>query len=390
MPLKIVKIEMGLVRIPLITPFKTALRTVEHVEDILLRLTAESGEAGYGEAPPTKAITGETLESIQAALTEKILPAMMEAQNRTSKDEADRLETLLRAVQNACGGNSSAKAAADMALFDLAAREAGEPLYRFLAKWQRMHGDSLRTTLLTDLTISVNPVPQMAEDARIAVRRGFRDIKIKVGKEGEHDLERIAAIREAVGSQIGIRVDANQGWTPEEAVRILTAAEERGLGLAFVEQPVGGGDLAGMAYVKAHTHTMVVADESMFHPEDAQAVFERQAADLVNIKLMKAGGLYEACRIAAIARSFGKKCMIGCMLESKIAVSAAAHFAAASEVVTAIDLDGPSLCAADPYAGGPLFDGPRIVMNETAGLGIEDVDASYMDGWRDVTPWIAS
>ncbi|MDO4286078.1 MAG: dipeptide epimerase [Eubacteriales bacterium] len=387
--MKIAKIEMGIVRIPLITPFKTALRTVEEVEDVIVRITSANGETGYGEAPPTKAITGETLESIQETIAGKIAPAL-----RSMKEGEP--EDFLKKIQSCCAGNSSAKAAMDIAVYDLAAREAGVPLYRYLAprsdpqQERRQFGipgsqsAGERREIFTDLTISVNPVPQMVEDAKIAVKRGFTEIKIKVGKEGEKDLERIRAIREAVGETVGIRVDANQGWTPQAAVKILTRAEKMGLQLSFVEQPVKAEDLEGMAYVKAHTHTMVVADESCFHPSDAQDVFAKDAADMVNIKLMKAGGLYEANKIAEIARSYGRNCMIGCMLESKIAVSAAAHFTAAQDVVTAVDLDGPSLCAEDPYIGGPRFEGAAIRMNETPGLGIIGIKEAYLSDWQEL------
>ncbi len=415
--MKIAKIEMGIVRVPLITPFKTALRTVDSVEDVLLKVTAESGEVGFGEAPPTKAITGETLETITETLQKKIAPAML------AMPESEP-EAFLKKIQACCAGNSSAKAAMDIAIYDLAAREAGVPLYRYLlpkvseaaarrklgvpagpAKPQKAqaaeassYGKSNGTAaasvsgadkwesaeIYTDLTISVNPVPEMVKDAKIAVERGFKDIKIKVGKEGEKDLERIRAIRDAVGTQIGIRVDANQGWTPQEAVQILQKAEKQKLGISIVEQPVKAEDLEGMAFIKANVQTPVVADESCFHPEDAAEIFKKDAADMVNIKLMKAGGLYEAGRIAAIAEGAGRQCMIGCMLESKVAVSAAAHFAAAHAVVTVVDLDGPSLCAEDPYVGGPSFEGACIRMNETPGLGIVGVKDGYVESWQSI------
>lgn len=412
--MKIEKIEMGIVRIPLITPFKTALRTVDSVEDVLLKVTAESGEVGFGEAPPTKAITGETLESITETLQKKIAPSML------AMPESEP-EEFLKKIQDCCAGNSSAKAAMDIAIYDLAAREAGMPLYRYLlpevneaasrrqigvpakkeihrnmqaatdtSSYGKSNGASALSLedkwesaeIYTDLTISVNPVPEMVKDAKIAVERGFKDIKIKVGKEGEKDLERIRAIRDAVGSQIGIRVDANQGWTPQEAVQILQRAEKQKLGISIVEQPVKADDLEGMAYIKANVQTPVVADESCFHPEDAAEIFKKDAADMVNIKLMKAGGLYEAGRIASIAEGADRQCMIGCMLESKVAVSAAAHFAAAHEVVTVVDLDGPSLCAEDPYIGGPSFEGACIRMNETPGLGIIGVKDGYVESWQ--------
>ena len=366
--MKIQDITIGLVKIPLRTPFKTALRTVECVEDIVIKITAEDGETGYGEAPPTKAITGETLSSIANALGTYLIPAV---KGMDLKEPA----VILQKIQNCIPGNSSAKAAMDMAVYDLTAKHTEIPLCILLNK-----STNLKKPLMTDLTISVNPVEQMVLDAKEAVARGFQSLKIKVGKEGIKDLERIHEIRAAIGDQVGIRVDANQGWTPQQAVAILQQAQDMKLNLEFVEQPVKAADISGMAYIKANTQIPIVADESAFHPEDAERIFYENAADMVNIKLMKAGGIYEALKIAEIAGRYGKKCMIGCMLESKIAVSAAAHFAAAmGDVVTAVDLDGPSLCAVDPYIGGPAFQDPYIYMNETQGIGITGIEQNYYE-----------
>ena len=372
--MRIVSYEMGIVRIPLHTPFKTALRTVERVEDVVVKLTADDGTVGFGEAPPTKAITGEDLESIQRAIRECIVPAL-----RALPEDAD-VRAVLTCIQECCAGNMSAKAAVDIAVHDLAARQAHLPLYRYLMRVYGIGGEEpSRPVLHTDLTISVNAVSQMQEDARIALRRGFRSVKIKVGREGEKDLERIRAIRDAVGDDAAILVDANQGWTAKEALSVLQRAQELGLNLSLVEQPVPAADLAGMAAVTAGTTYPVAADESCFHPEDARRIFEMGAADLVNIKLMKCGGLMEAQKIADYARSAGKHCMVGCMLESGIAVGAAAHFAAAQgDLVTVTDLDGPMLCAENPYAGGTVFDGPEIRLNRSPGLGIERIDPSHL------------
>lgn len=374
--MRIVSYEMGIVRIPLHTPFKTALRTVERVEDVVVRLTAADGTVGFGEAPPTKAITGEDLESIQKAIRESIVPAL-----RALPADAD-VRAFLTCIQESCAGNTSAKAALDIAVHDLAARKAHLPLYRYLKEEYGIHDVPARV-LYTDLTISVNPAAQMQEDARIAMQRGFRSVKIKVGREGEKDLERIRAIRDVVGDDAAILVDANQGWTAQEALSVLHRAEDLDLHLSLVEQPVPAADLSGMAAVTAGTRYPVAADESCFHPEDARRIFEMGAADLVNIKLMKCGGLMEAQKIADYARSAGKHCMVGCMLESGIAVGAAAHFAAAQgDLVTVTDLDGPMLCSENPYVGGTDFDGPVITLNGTPGLGITQVLEAYLPKWE--------
>lgn len=353
--MKIAKIECGEVRIPLVTPFKTALRTVDCVNDLVVRITTDDGQVGFGEAPPTAVITGDTLGSIRHAIEAFIAPSLIGM-------EIDNLDGIMRRLHSCILKNTSAKAAVDMAVYDLYAKSCGKPLYRVLG--------GCRTEFETDLTISVNSVEEMVADSLRAVEQGFHILKIKVGKEGIKDVARIEAIRQAVGPDVRIRVDANQGWNAKDSIRIIRAMEDKGLDIDLVEQPVKAHDFAGMQFVTANVSTPILADESVFSPEDAIRLIEGRAADLINIKLMKTGGIYEALKICAIAESLGVECMIGCMLESKIAVSAAAHLAAAKGVITRADLDGPSLCRIDPYEGGPLYEGSRIVMNETPGLGI--------------------
>ena len=256
-----------------------------------------------------------------------------------------------------------------MAVYDLYAQRFGAPLYRLLGGY--------RDTVETDITISVNPVPQMIEDSLEAVRQGYRILKIKVGKEGLADVARIAGIREAVGGDVRLRVDANQGWTAKEAVRIITAMEDKGLDIDLVEQPVPAHDLDGMRMVTRAAATPILADESVFSPGDAADIIRTHAADLINIKLMKTGGIWQALKICTLAEMYGVECMIGCMLESKLAVSAAAHLAAAKRVITRADLDGPSLCRIDPYTGGPVYENGIIRMTDAPGIGITGVPAEF-------------
>lgn len=358
--MKIVKIETAKVNIPLVTPFKTALRTVDSVNDIVVRITTDDGQTGFGEAPPTAVITGDTHGSILSAIEEFIAPAIVGM-------EIENLDGIMKKLHGCILKNSSAKAAVDMAVYDLFAKSCGKPLYKILGGG--------RGEIETDLTISVNGVEEMVVDSLKAVSQGFRILKIKVGKESKKDVERIQAIRQAVGPDIKLRIDANQGWSAKEAVKIIRTLEEMGIGMDLVEQPVNAHDFEGMKFVTSQVYTPILADESVFSPEDAIRIIRERAADLINIKLMKTGGIHEALKICAIAESFGMECMIGCMLESKIAVSAAAHLAAGRGIITRADLDGPSLCREDPYIGGPVFDGPKIVMNEDSGMGISRVAA---------------
>ena len=356
--MKITDIQVGRIRLPLRHPFKTALRTVEAVDDIAVRVLTDDGAVGYGEAPPTAVITGDTEGSILCAIRDYIRPALLGM-------DVENLEAVMEKLNGCLVHNTTPKAAVDMALYDLWAKAQGKPLYQLLG--------GARQSIQTDLTISVNPVDEMVADSLEAVAQGFGILKIKVGKEGLADVERVADIRQAVGPDIKLRVDANQGWTAQQSVSIIRAMEDRGLGIELVEQPVPAHDLAGLKQVTQAVDTPILADEAVFSHYDAQRLIQEGAADLINIKLMKTGGIWNALKICRMAAEHGIECMIGCMLESRLSVAAAAHLAAGQAIITRADLDGPSLCAVDPYTGGPVFGGPRILMSGDPGVGVDNV-----------------
>ncbi len=358
--MKILNIRTVEVNIPLITPFKTALRTVNSVNDILVCIETDEGE-GYGEAPPTAVITGDTKGSIKCAVEEFIAPCIIGMEIT----DLDSIDEIMKAVNASIVKNTSAKAAVDMALYDLCGKRNKQPLYRLLG--------GNKKEIETDVTISVNPIDEMVRDSIRAVEDGFRILKVKVGKEGLKDVARIEAIRKAVGKDIKIRVDANQGWDRQQSIRIIKTMEDIGLDIDLVEQPVKAHAFEDLYYITKNVNTKILADEAVFSPEDAERLIRYHAADYINIKLMKTGGINEALKICRMCEKGNVECMIGCMLESKISVSAAAHLAASQAVITMADLDGPCLCSEDPYEGGPVFDGPRIIMPEEYGIGIVNV-----------------
>jgi o-succinylbenzoate synthase len=357
--MKITDVRLGMLRVPLKAPFKTALRTVDQVADVVVCLHTDTGHVGYGGAPATAAITGDTHESIVAAIERSIVPQIV-------GQEIAQLERLVQSVQSALDGNTNAKAAVEIALYDLYGQLHDAPLFQVLG------GGIPRLT--TDITISLNDVDVMIADALRAIERGFESLKIKVGKEIEVDIERIKAIHAAVGDRAQLRIDANQGWSATQAVEALQALERADITLEFLEQPVKAADLDGLRFVTERVATPIMADESAFGPAQVIELIRLGAADLINIKLMKAGGISNALRIADIAQVHGVECMIGCMLESSISVAAAAHVAAArADVITKIDLDGPSLCAFDPVDGGVRFDDATISLSDRPGLGIQAI-----------------
>lgn len=357
--MKITHISLGHLRVPLKTPFKTALRTVEAIDDIIVTLHTDTGHVGYGEAPATAVITGDTHGSIIEAIRHFIGPRLI------GQDVAD-LNHAVRLIQTALERNTSAKAAVEIALYDLWGQLHGAPLYRMLGGGEPV--------ITTDITISVDHIDKMVADSLVAIERGFTSLKVKVGKDIGLDVERVKAIYAAVEDRALLRLDANQGWSAKQAVHAMHALEDAGIRLELLEQPVKARDLKGLKYVTERIHTPVMADESVFGPQEVLDLVRMRAADIINIKLMKTGGLSGAILTADLAALYGVDCMIGCMLETSISVAAAVHLAVAkSDIITKVDLDGPSLCQFDPVEGGVMFNESEISITDAPGLGIRSI-----------------
>lgn len=363
--LKITSIRIGEISVPLRTPFKTALRTVTSVEDIIIEIHTDTGNVGFGEAPPTGVITGDTKGSIIGAIRDHIAKAIVGM-------DLENFEEIHLKLDKSIIKNTSAKAAVDIALYDLYGQLYNAPVYKLLGGY--------RKEIITDITISVNDPEEMAKDSLDAINRGFNTLKIKVGKDALLDIERMKMIRKAIGYDVKLRIDANQGWTAKEAVKTLRRMEDEGLDIELVEQPVIAHDVEGLKFVTDNVSIPVLADESVFSPLDALNILQKRAADLINIKLMKTGGIHNALKICSAAEMYGVECMIGCMLEAKVSVNAAVHLAAAKSIITRIDLDGPVLCSEDPIDGGSVFDEFRITLNDEPGFGIKKVNGiRYLD-----------
>ncbi|MCX7781582.1 MAG: dipeptide epimerase [Negativicutes bacterium] len=362
--MKIKEIKIGKVSIPLKKPFKTALRQVNSAEDIIVKVIADNGATGFGNAPPTAVITGDSQESIAAAIRNTIGPKLIGM-------EVGNLEGIMTVIDSSMRHNSSAKAALDIAVYDLFGKLHELPLYKLFGGY--------RHSMTTDLTISVNSPEEMVRDALEAVAAGHTALKIKVGTDAALDIKRVQAVREAVGDEIDIRLDANQGWTPKEAVRTIRSLETMGLNIEFIEQPVKAHDFAGLKYVTERVETDIMADEAAFGPYEVFQLLAMNACDLINIKLMKAGGLHNALKIANFAETMGIPCMMGCMLESKVGITAAASIAAGKKIIAKADLDAAVLLAEDPVVGGVSFAGNQIIIPDAPGLGITEVI-----GWQEI------
>ncbi|MDR1914185.1 MAG: dipeptide epimerase [Clostridiales bacterium] len=339
-------------------PFITALRYVDVVESVIVNVETDDGLVGWGEAVPTGVITGDTTESIISAINNYISPAVLR------HNILEEFDIVMHKLHASIHNNTSAKAAVDMALYDLLAQSLNLPLYRLLG--------GTRSAVKTDITISLNNIQQMITDSLEALRQGFSILKIKVGKEGLRDAVTVAEIRKAVGNSVELRVDANQGWSAKEAVRNIRAMED--YDISMVEQPVKAEDIDGLRYVTKNVCTPILADESVFSPRDAVEIITTGAADMINLKLMKTGGIYQTLKICGLAETYDVKCMMGCMMESKLSVAAAAHLACAKRVITMVDLDAPFLCAEDNYEPSdfsPQFKDSDIIMGPGAGIGVK-------------------
>lgn len=347
--------------VPLHTPFVTALRRTTTVETVLVEVVDSDGASGWGEAPQVWRVTGDSLAGSQACLDGPLRDALVG--RPAHLDESTAL------VQDAVVANRSAKMAADVALHDLAARRAGLTLAQHLASRAgvtRLPPDRVRT----DVTLAAGTPAELATAAVARVADGFGTLKLKVGTDAATDVARVLAVRAAVGRDVALRLDANQGWDAFEAVRVIRALESAGADVEVVEQPVPARDLLGLAHVTAHVETAVMADESLFTLEDLVEIIRLDAADLVNVKLAKCGGLTPALELLRVAHLHGFGTVVGSMMETHLGVGAAAALAAAVGTTSLPDLDAGWWSVASPFAGGPSYDGDGLVPSAQPGLGI--------------------
>lgn len=343
---------------PLKRPFVTAARRTEAVQYVVAEVELADGTVGQGSAAETVAVTGESADSIATCLAGPLRGALEGARGT--------LGELSRRIAGAAPGSTSAKAALDVALHDAAARAARVPLVELLS-------GTLCGTLTNDMTISLEDPEVMAGHAADAVASGEQILKIKLGRDIEEDRRRLAAVLEAAPG-VSLRLDANQGWDAREAISIISGFEHDGLPIELVEQPVPAADIEGLARVRAEVATPVMADEAVWSADDARRIVEAGAADLLNIKLAKTGGLREALAVADVAAEAGIACMVGAMMEPRISITAAAHLAFAHPAIALIDLDPPAWFTSAAPSGGYRQRGAELELIGGPGLGLAMLD----------------
>lgn len=316
-------------------PFTIALESFTHAKNLVVQLTDEEGRTGWGECSPFPSINGETMETA-FSLSKQISTQLL------GKEALD-FKVAMQTINSQLFGNYSLKSAFDIAFHDLVAQYRNQPLYEF---W----GPPQWSVLQTDYTVSLGSVAEMATTASWIKEQGFPAIKVKLGGTYAEDMARLHAIREVVGDEISLRLDANQGWDVTTATQILTALSD--WNIDFCEAPINRRLYHLLPAISAAVPVPIMADESCFDAHDAERLLAAKACTYLNVKLGKAGGLTEARRILRVAEKYRAQVQIGGFLESRLGFTAAAHLALSSPTVKFIDMDTPLMFADDPVTGG--------------------------------------
>ncbi|GAA4516478.1 dipeptide epimerase [Sphingobacterium thermophilum] len=358
--MKIQEIEIYRLSIPM-EPFVIATGTMDYAQNTFIKIITDTDLYGVGECSAFPMIVGETQNTCIAV-------AQDFAKIWKGKDPL-AIEDRLAELHLYIAGNATIKSAFDMALYDLNAKAAGLPLYKFLKGERR--------EIITDITLGIATAEEMAEKALRLKEGGAFALKVKLGKKPQDDIARIKAIRQAVGFDIPIRVDANQGWSFEGAVEALQGLEP--YKIQFCEQPMRTYNDHLLPELRTRTIVPIMADESVYNHHDAERLCKADACDYINIKFSKSSGIYEALKIQSVAAEYNIPCMIGGMLESRLALAAKVHFAYAAPNVKFYDLDTCMVGhLADPVIGGIQYDGYKISISDDIGIGA-DIQQEFLD-----------
>ncbi len=343
--MEIVSVHWERLKIPLKKPFRIALGTSDFYEGVIVKICTEEF-CGYGEAAPSPRITGETVESVIGAL-EKMHPYLL---GKNPLEIGKIMSGLDRLIKH----NTSAKAAVDFALHDILGKKADAPLKTLIG--------GIRDKIPTSLTVDICKPDEAVKMAENLISAGAQVLKVKIGLNPEEDIERVKAIRSI--TDIPIRVDANQGYSLKQAIKVLRSIEK--YDIEFAEQPLPADRIDELEILRKNIAIPVIADESVHTATDVIRLIGK--VDGINIKLMKSGGIHEAIKMASIAKAAGMEIMVGCMIETHIGIAAGTHFALGIGADYA-DLDGYWDLEKQPFEGVIYREGFNYVRNEP-GLGI--------------------
>jgi L-alanine-DL-glutamate epimerase-like enolase superfamily enzyme len=351
--MRITNIELYKLFIPLKEPFVISLGPIYNAENVLVIIRTDKGITGFGECSPFMSINGESADT-------GMVVGQYFAKYLKSKDPL-LIEEHISAMDKIIYGNSSIKSAFDIALYDIASQHAAIPLYKFL-------GGAKNKTIITDYTVSIGEPEKMAADALTIKNEGYPAIKIKLGKNGETDVKRIEAIREAVGNDIPLRIDANQGWDIEEAITTLKALSV--FGIQHCEEPIPRWAFMYLPKVKNESPIPIMSDESCGDEHDAERLIQLNACSYLNIKLGKSGGIFKALKIVKLAEAADMHLQVGAFMESRLAMTAFAHFSLCSPLIEHFDFDTSLMFNEDPVSGGIEYKANGVIeVPETSGLG---------------------
>lgn len=347
--------QIGLYKlsIPLIEPFITSLGSDDHAENVLVKIMTKEGVTGFGECSPYMPITGESQET--CFIVGQYFAKILKGKNALA------IEECIGAMDKLIYGNTSIKSAFDMALYDIASQHARVPLYKFL-------GGENDKTIITDYTVSIADPQKMAADALKIKEEGYPFIKVKLGKDGATDVLRIKMIRKAIGDEIPLRIDANQGWSVEEAIKTLQALAQ--YNIQHCEEPIPRWQFMHLPHVRKASPIPIMSDESCGDEHDAERLIYIGACDYFNIKLSKSGGIFKALKMVKLAEANNIHLQVGAMLESRLAMTAFAHFSLCSPLIEHFDFDTALMFSEDPVSGGIVYQENGVVkVPEVIGLG---------------------
>ena len=365
--LLIQSIEIYQSNIQLKEPFIISLGLLTHAENVIVIIKTNKGITGTGECSPFKTINGESMET--GFVVGQYLAKGLIGQNPLD------IEVCTKLMDSIIYANNSIKSAFDMALYDIAAQQSNLPLYAFL-------GGSNNKILVTDYTVSFDSPVKMAADAVKIKANGFQIVKIKLGGSKEEDVERIRKIREAIGMEMPLRIDANQGWTAGTASDILQALAP--YNIQHCEEPIPRWDFMQLPAIRKQSPIKIMADESCCDEHDAQRLVDLQACDSLNVKLGKSAGIFRAKKILQIAEQQNMMVQIGGFLESRLAFTAAAHLALTSDAVVHCDFDTPLMFMEDHVIGGINYSATgEVTLPETPGIGAS-FDENYLQQLKSI------
>ena len=351
---KVCNYDASMVTLPLVAGYRIAGHTITSTNNFIVKLESDTGLVGHGCAAPAVDVTGESgdmcIDALQGPLQDRLDSADV------PDDPSEIALDAIRQLPNC----PAACAAIDMALWDLAAQKAQQPLFRY---W-----GGTSASFATSVTIGICDVEQTLDEARQWLARGFDILKVKIGDNIDADIERLSKLREQLGAGFVIRVDANQGYDLARAQQLLR--ETANLGLEMIEQPLEQHDLDGLAQLTEKSSVPIVADESADSIEGCKQVVDQRAAHGINIKLMKCGGPSAARVIHDYAHAAGITLMLGCNDETRISIAAALHLAQTMPGLAYADLDGHMDLAEDPVTGGFEIRDGVMYLSERPGLGV--------------------